>query len=83
MNPVSRNPVIPYPAQLRTVRVTEHFPASPPALPSKGLSAATCSSQVAAFALWTAGGEFPGATGAEGAANIALLEEAREAGRAI
>jgi 1,5-anhydro-D-fructose reductase (1,5-anhydro-D-mannitol-forming) len=34
--------------------------------------------EVAAFALWTAGGEFPGATGAEGAANIALLEEARE-----
>jgi predicted dehydrogenase len=35
-------------------------------------------SQLAAFAAWTAGGEFPGATGAEGATNIALLEEARE-----
>lgn len=35
-------------------------------------------SQVAAFARWTTGAEFQGATGAEGAVNIALLEEARE-----
>jgi 1,5-anhydro-D-fructose reductase (1,5-anhydro-D-mannitol-forming) len=34
--------------------------------------------QVAAFAAWTAGTEFAGATGEEGAANITLLEEARE-----
>ena len=34
--------------------------------------------QVAAFAAWTAGGDFTGATGAEGAVNIAILEEARE-----
>lgn len=37
-------------------------------------------SQIAAFAAWIAGAEYPGATGREGAANIALLEEAREAG---
>lgn len=35
-------------------------------------------SQVAAFAGWTAGIPYDGATGAEGAINIALLEEARE-----
>ena len=34
--------------------------------------------QVAAFAAWTAGHDFAGATGAEGAVNIALLEEARD-----
>jgi 1,5-anhydro-D-fructose reductase (1,5-anhydro-D-mannitol-forming) len=34
--------------------------------------------QAAAFANWTAGEEFPGATAAEGAINIAILEEARE-----
>jgi 1,5-anhydro-D-fructose reductase (1,5-anhydro-D-mannitol-forming) len=34
--------------------------------------------QVAAFAAWTAGREFPGATGEEGAVNVALLEQARE-----
>ena len=37
-------------------------------------------SQVAAFAAWAAGDEFAGATGAEGAVNIALLQEAREGG---
>jgi predicted dehydrogenase len=36
-------------------------------------------SQIAAFAAWIAGHEYPGATGSEGALNIALLEEAREA----
>jgi predicted dehydrogenase len=35
-------------------------------------------SQARAFADWTTGGGYPGATGAEGATNIALLEEARE-----
>jgi 1,5-anhydro-D-fructose reductase (1,5-anhydro-D-mannitol-forming) len=34
--------------------------------------------QVAAFAAWTAGHDYAGATGAEGAVNIALLEEARD-----
>jgi hypothetical protein len=34
--------------------------------------------QVAAFADWTTGHAFSGTTGAEGAVNIALLEEARE-----
>lgn len=34
--------------------------------------------QVAAFAAWTAGAPYAGATGAEGAVNIALLEEARD-----
>lgn len=34
--------------------------------------------QLAAFAAWTKGGEYAGATGAEGAVNIAILEEARE-----
>ncbi len=34
--------------------------------------------QVVAFAAWTAGHAFAGATGAEGAANIALLEAARD-----
>ena len=34
--------------------------------------------QVAAFAAWTAGRDYAGATGAEGAVNIALLEQARE-----
>ena len=34
--------------------------------------------QVAAFAAWIAGAEYAGATGDEGAVNIALLEEARE-----
>ena len=36
--------------------------------------------QIAAFAAWTAGGDYPGATGTEGAVNIALLEEARDRG---
>jgi hypothetical protein len=36
---------------------------------------------VAAFAAWTAGELYPGATAAEGAINVALLEEAREASR--
>ncbi|MDQ3227289.1 MAG: Gfo/Idh/MocA family oxidoreductase [Chloroflexota bacterium] len=36
--------------------------------------------QVTAFAAWTADGAFVGATGAEGAANIALLEAARDEG---
>ena len=36
--------------------------------------------QVAAFAAWTAGRDYAGATGAEGAINIALLEQAREGG---
>ena len=36
--------------------------------------------QVAAFAAWTAGQDYAGATGAEGAVNIALLEEARGRG---
>jgi predicted dehydrogenase len=35
-------------------------------------------SQVAAFAAWTTGEDFAGATGSEGAVNIALLQEARE-----
>lgn len=35
--------------------------------------------QVAAFAAWTAGQPYPGATAPEGAINVALLEEAREA----
>jgi predicted dehydrogenase len=35
-------------------------------------------SQVAAFAAWTTGDDFSGATAAEGAVNIAILEEARE-----
>jgi hypothetical protein len=39
-------------------------------------------SQVAAFAAWTAGRNYAGATGAEGAINIALLEQARERGPA-
>jgi 1,5-anhydro-D-fructose reductase (1,5-anhydro-D-mannitol-forming) len=39
-------------------------------------------SQVAAFAAWTAGRNYVGATGAEGAINIALLEQARERGPA-
>lgn len=34
--------------------------------------------QVAAFAAWTAGAPYEGATGTEGAVNVALLEEARE-----
>jgi predicted dehydrogenase len=37
-------------------------------------------SQVAAFAAWTAGRDFAGTTGVEGAINIALLEQAREVG---
>jgi len=37
--------------------------------------------QVAAFAAWTAGRDYAGATGAEGAINIALLEQAREGPR--
>jgi 1,5-anhydro-D-fructose reductase (1,5-anhydro-D-mannitol-forming) len=37
-------------------------------------------SQVAAFAAWTAGHDYAGTTGAEGAINIALLEQARERG---
>jgi predicted dehydrogenase len=37
-------------------------------------------SQIAAFAAWTAGGDYAGATGVEGAINIALLEQAREGG---
>jgi 1,5-anhydro-D-fructose reductase (1,5-anhydro-D-mannitol-forming) len=36
-------------------------------------------SQIAAFAAWIAGADYPGATGDEGALNIALLEEARDA----
>jgi predicted dehydrogenase len=36
--------------------------------------------QVVAFAAWVAGAEYPGATGNEGAVNIALLEEARNTG---
>jgi predicted dehydrogenase len=36
--------------------------------------------QVAAFAAWTNGHAFSGTTGAEGAVNIALLEEARDGG---
>jgi 1,5-anhydro-D-fructose reductase (1,5-anhydro-D-mannitol-forming) len=35
-------------------------------------------SQVAAFAAWTAGHDYAGTTGAEGAINIALLEKARD-----
>lgn len=34
--------------------------------------------QMAAFAAWTAGADFVGATGAEGAVNASILEEARE-----
>jgi 1,5-anhydro-D-fructose reductase (1,5-anhydro-D-mannitol-forming) len=34
--------------------------------------------QIAAFAAWTKGSDYPGATGEQGAANIAILEEARE-----
>jgi len=37
-------------------------------------------SQIAAFTAWTAGGDYVGTTGAEGAINIALLEQARESG---
>jgi 1,5-anhydro-D-fructose reductase (1,5-anhydro-D-mannitol-forming) len=36
--------------------------------------------QARAFAAWTAGAEFAGATGAEGAINVALLQAAREWG---
>jgi 1,5-anhydro-D-fructose reductase (1,5-anhydro-D-mannitol-forming) len=36
--------------------------------------------QVTAFAAWTAGEPYPGATAPEGAINVALLEEARETG---
>jgi hypothetical protein len=36
--------------------------------------------QVAAFATWTTGGDYSGTTGAEGAINVALLEQAREGG---
>jgi 1,5-anhydro-D-fructose reductase (1,5-anhydro-D-mannitol-forming) len=35
-------------------------------------------SQVAAFAAWTAGHDYAGTTGAEGAINVALLEKARD-----
>jgi len=34
--------------------------------------------QIATFAAWTLGANFVGATGAEGAANVSILEEARE-----
>jgi predicted dehydrogenase len=37
-------------------------------------------SQVSAFAAWTAGHDYAGATGDEGAVNIALLEQARDEG---
>jgi len=37
--------------------------------------------QIAAFAAWTKGAAYAGATGAEGAINIALLQEAREGTR--
>jgi predicted dehydrogenase len=37
-------------------------------------------SQVAAFAAWTTGRDYAGTTGAEGAINITLLEQARKGG---
>ena len=40
-------------------------------------------SQAAAFAAWTAGAEYAGATGDEGAVNIALLEAARNQGDGV
>jgi predicted dehydrogenase len=39
--------------------------------------------QAAAFAAWTTGQQYTGATGIEGAQNIALLEQAREGDRVI